>query len=278
MQRSKELDALELAYLLEQQALEEALEAGKLTEEDYNDRMTKLDEAYREERGDISREWRIKELQAEGDYKDDEKEINKLRTWALEWAEIKYLAELARIRTEAEEEKKKAQEQYAKDEKTAIDAANLEKIKADSAYWASKAALERQMMDTMEEQALAFARGEKTQWDAIYKGIGDAAAALYKFLVGGSVWTDMMDEMVASTEKGLDRITGDFQRLTPEIAATVTPTLGSMPKASTFAEPAPSVREVSIVQYIGEVSGDYDARRMADEAYRELMKKLANKY
>jgi len=64
-ERSADLDDLELNYLLQKQALNELLETNQISQEEYNDRMTSLEQTYRTHRSEISDSYRIRELQYE---------------------------------------------------------------------------------------------------------------------------------------------------------------------------------------------------------------------
>jgi hypothetical protein len=73
-----------------------------------------------------------------------------------------------------------------------------------------------------------LADAAKGAWDFITSSFEDlkssiveGAEDLYETLVGGSVWTDMMQEMISETDRGLERISRSFQELTPQIAVTV---------------------------------------------------------
>lgn len=82
--RSRDLDDLELNFLLQKQALKDALESQMLTSEEYEEALSSLEKAYRESRGDIRDDYRIQELQAEDEFRTDEERINAERTAALE--------------------------------------------------------------------------------------------------------------------------------------------------------------------------------------------------
>lgn len=63
--RSKELDTVELKYLFDKTALENAHDTGTMLEEDYQQRIGDLNTSYNHERNTISDRFRIQELEAE---------------------------------------------------------------------------------------------------------------------------------------------------------------------------------------------------------------------
>jgi hypothetical protein len=61
---------------------------------------------------------------------------------------------------------------------------------------------------------------------AAVSAIVAAAQSLWNQLVGGSIWTDMLEEMQAQTQSALGNIVGDFQGAFGDVALSV-PTIPS---------------------------------------------------
>ncbi len=82
--RSRDLDDLELNFLLQKQSLEGALNSQQMTQEEYEKKLSALEEEYRDNREDVRDNYRIQELQAEEEFRTDEERINAERAEKLE--------------------------------------------------------------------------------------------------------------------------------------------------------------------------------------------------
>lgn len=82
--RSRDLDDLELNFLLQKRSLEQSLTDQKITQEEFEEKLSELEKTYRDERSDIRDDYRIQELQAEDEFRTEEERINAERAAELE--------------------------------------------------------------------------------------------------------------------------------------------------------------------------------------------------
>jgi len=164
--RQEDLNDLELAFLLEKQALEQSLEDGRITQEDFNAEMETLEKDYRDTRGEISEDYRIQELQAEKDFKESEETIEGDRAAAIKKINEEEKAEIERIQGEKRDEverinleKKNKLEEIEANEKAIIEQYAEEKARITTEY--EEAAL----VATTEYEEASLAATEKAEED-----------------------------------------------------------------------------------------------------------------
>jgi len=94
--------------------------------------------------------------------------------------------------------------------------------------------------------------------------IVEGATDLYNMLVGGSIWTDMMEEMINETDRSLGQIAESFNKLTPQVSMDLTKAAGELKT------PAPMLK--TPVTMLGEAAGrsininiDVHDNRISDE-------------
>jgi len=149
--RSRDLDDLELNFLLQKQALNDALEDQTLTTEEYEEKISNLEAAYRDSREEIRDNYRIQELQAEDEFRTEEERINAERAAALEkieeektnaiiTVEEELKAEVERIEQEKADEVQRINEQR----KTDLEAIQADKEALEVAHANEMQKLERE--------------------------------------------------------------------------------------------------------------------------------------
>jgi len=94
--------------------------------------------------------------------------------------------------------------------------------------------------------------------------IVEGATDLYNMLVGGSIWTDMMEEMINETDRSLGQIAESLNKLTPQVSMDLTKASGELKI------PAPMLK--TPVTMLGEAAGrsininiDVHDNRISDE-------------
>ena len=101
------------------------------------------------------------------------------------------------------------------------------------------------------------------------KSIIEGATNLYNTLIGGSIWTDMMQGMIRETNRGLNQIESSFRELTPQVSMDLNKAAGELKL------PAPAIG-VSAARVLGEAAGpqisitvDVHDNKITDEFDRE---------
>jgi len=131
--RSRDLDNLELNFLLQKQGLEQALADQTLTQWGFEEKLSALEETYRDERAGIRNDYRIQELQAEAEFRIEEESINAERAAALETIEKDKADAITTIEDELKTETERIEQEKA-DEVTRINEERknkIEEIRAD---------------------------------------------------------------------------------------------------------------------------------------------------
>ena len=111
--RDRDLSDLELNYLLQKKATEDAHAAGLLSDEEYQAQLDSIEKTYREARSKASDEYRLQELQYEKDH-----------AGQIEDLEERKKDELAKIQTEQNAKLKELQDKQAAEEAAAKKTAN----------------------------------------------------------------------------------------------------------------------------------------------------------
>lgn len=160
--RSRDLDDLELNFLLQKQSLEQSLADQTITQEEFEEKLSKLEKKYREEREDVRDNYRIQELQAEAEFRTEEERINAERAAALETIEKDKADAITTIedelKTKTEEiEKAKADEVARINEERK---SKIEEIRADEAELES---VHANVMQTLENKKAAEIAGIQAQ-------------------------------------------------------------------------------------------------------------------
>lgn len=145
--RSRDLDDLELTYLLQKQSLEQALADQRITQEEYEAKLSTLEEAYRDERADVRDTYRIQELQAEAEFRTEEERINAERAAALETIEQDKSDAITTIEDELKTKTEEI-EQAKADEVASINEERKNKIEA---IRADEASLEKEHAKEMQK-------------------------------------------------------------------------------------------------------------------------------
>ena len=154
--RSQEVNALELQFLKEKQAIEES-------DTSYANKklfIERLEKQLNEERGKLNDTYRVQELEAEQRFSDAEASIEAERADAIMKVEDKKASDIAAIRAE----EKTLEEQHAKDLATLetqkqeellsiTETANQQRIEAEKQFNADKLALRAKMYDNMKKLA-----------------------------------------------------------------------------------------------------------------------------
>lgn len=99
--RKEDLRDLELTYLLQKEALEKSLSDHRISEEEFQEQMKALDQKYRDDREQISDDYRIQEIQAEIELEEKTKEIETRKAEEVQGITEKREAEINRINEEA---------------------------------------------------------------------------------------------------------------------------------------------------------------------------------
>jgi hypothetical protein len=231
--RSQDLDNLELNYLLQKQALEEALANQQITEEEFHTQMKELETTYREERGDISDTYRIEELQAEATAKEDNEEIEQERADALKGINEKKAENLKAIENQKNTDLNTLNATYRTgaiaDETTFKgDIAQLNQDRADavkgieethkaameSLEWAKKLALcsiVEKMNTDMEESINTSHKDVETSTDT-FKGIMQGIFSSIKSVLGGD-WSGFCSGIVSAFSGAVSSVIGSLQSL-----------------------------------------------------------------
>jgi len=234
--RSRDLDDLELNYLLQKQALKDALESQQMTTEEYEEALSSLEAAYRDSRADIRDTYRIQELQAEDEFRTEEERINAERAAALEkiedekadaitTVEEELKAEVERIEQEKADEVQRINEQRKMDleaiqaDKEALEVAHaaemqrLENVKQ-SEIAGIQAQAELDMINAQKQLHADLEKAEEEHkeastgiWGSLWAGLEKGVTGFATWLIGGSAYQDMLDDMEAAERTHSDTST-----------------------------------------------------------------------
>jgi hypothetical protein len=72
------------------------------------------------------------------------------------------------------------------------------------------AQITKSFLDPIKSSFSSAVQMVQSTWDSALKAIGSAAEDLWKKLVGGSIWTDMLNQMVSQTQDAMSAIQGEF--------------------------------------------------------------------
>lgn len=132
------------------------------------------------------------------------------------------------------------------------------------------------IQDTLSAVQSATAPATNAVVDAFtsaFDTVSSAATGLWNFLVGGSVWTDMLDEMQSQTYSALGNIVGAFQGMSLSIPATVPYAIPYSSPATGSAPAAPTAAPASASQVTVPVNVQVDGATVARTVERRLVMK-----
>jgi len=225
--RARDLDDLELNFLLQKQALKDALESQQMTTEEYEEALSSLEAAYRESREDIRDTYRIQELQAEDEFRTEEERINAERTAALEKLEQEKSDEITRIEEELKAETERIEQEKADEvqrineqRKTDLEAIQADKEALEVAHAKEMQKLEREKaveiagiqaqaeLDMINAQKQLHTDLEKAEeehkdastgiWGRLWEDIERGVSGFANWIIGGSAYQDMLDDIEAA--------------------------------------------------------------------------------
>jgi hypothetical protein len=201
--RASDLDALELVYLEQKIALEKELNDQLITQEDFQVKMDALEIDYRDKRGDLSDAYRVAELKAEMEDKENAAKVEEERVGAVAALKASEADELA-----AAEEAKNAKIIEARLlEKEAITKIEEEKV----AKLAEIAASELELKIKHEDDLKAMEEAKRTEINAIVmkyeadrlKIVTDANAAILANMAATLEQTNVWGQTIGPIINGI---------------------------------------------------------------------------